>query len=817
MRVVLSWLCDFADFYSLADRGSPIYMDQLAGILADAMNSRGLVVEGVEKTGFGLEGVVVAKVVEVAAIPGADRIRKVLVDAGGDSLEQIVCGAFNFGVGDHVPLARVGTVLPGDFAISARKMKGVESNGMLCSARELAMGTDYDGLMILDGQSAPGSPLAESLGVVPDVVFDLAIEANRPDANCHMGVARELAVHFSLEFSLPKTMDLSEVAVEALAPSLIASDGCDALMLARFDDVMAAKVPDFVPRRLALAEMRSISPVVDASNYVMLELGQPTHPYDLSKLGGEVVGVREAFQGEELVTLDGNRRTLGISKSSGAPVADLVIVNSNDTPIGLAGIMGGASSEIAPATTSILLELAHFRADLIAKTSKRLSLRSEASARFERGVDPAIAPIALERFCALVGLVPSAIGAYSNLGEAQRVTLRTARIEALLGDRLPMDSLVGDLAKMGFIAQVKDHGVIDFEIPSNRPDVVAEVDLIEEFARHYGYANISRRKLMVPTVGRLSAVQKRRRSIIEFSVARGYFEAWTSSLLGPNEQERLGDLEDKITISNPMALEESILRRSLLPGLLRATVANLRRRESRVGLFEIGKVFSHSGQASGFPAESERAAWIYYREGAPVLSPYELLADLFSRFGLSLGDLWTLARISEVSPEAMAKAGFSGLHPNNSLAILRDGRPVGQLGEPNPFLVREVLGETPRGELSYLELDLGETLFESAPSVSAVTVSVYPHAEFDLSFAVPLDALAVTLAKAAEGALEGYEARITLIDDYRGADLKDAARSLTFRFWLAARDHTLSDAEIRELRGKAISALTGVSGATLRA
>ena len=816
MRTVLSWLCDFADFYSLVDTANPDHVGELIVKLEAAMNSRGLVVEGVERSGLGLDRVVVAKVVEIDAIDGADRIRTVMVDAGGTELEQIVCGAFNFSLGDYVPLARVGAVLPGDFEIASRKMRGITSNGMLCSARELALGTEYDGLLILDPTSVAGTPLIDALGIVPDVVFDLAIEANRPDANCHLGVARELATHFGLDFTNPPVMDLSSIEVKAIDSSRIRSFGCDSLVLAGFEGPATYSVGDFVARRLALAGMRSISALVDASNYVMLELGQPTHPYDLKLLENSAIGVRDAHMGEELVTLDGATRKLGVGKVSSGPVADVVIVDANDVVIGIAGIMGGSASEISPATSTALLEVAHFRPEFIAKTSKRLNLRSEASARFERGVDPGIANTALARFCMLIGTAPSWISQYEDLDQASVVRVEFAEIRRILGPEVAPLSIVQDLRRMGFVSVSRDEESITFMIPSNRPDVSTPIDMIEEFARHFGYSNIERRKLLVPNVGGLTAIQKIRRQIVEFSCARGFFEAWSPTLLAPGEQELVGDQTPKISVSNPMAIDESVLRRSLLPGLLRSVVSNVRRGESRIALFEIGHVFSLPIDEDGFPRESERGAWVCYREQMPPQSPYELLRDLFFTFGLSLDVPFDLVRIADLDQDPLAMAGFVGLHPNNGVALRVGNEVVGQLGELNPYVIEDLMGGVARGAITVLELELATSLYIPPTDRASIVVSPYPRAEFDLSFVVTQETLASTIEKITRQSLSRYQAKVLLIDDYCGSGLKGAARSLTLRISVGSLDHTLAEAEIRRIRQDVISAVGRESEAVLR-
>ena len=394
MRVPLSWLVDFAPF-----EGDPAE-------LAAALDDLGLVVEEVQHVGEGLGDVVLARVLEIGAIPGADRIRRVTVEAGGEPVE-VVCGAWNFVEGDIVPFVPVGSVLPGGFEITRRKMKGVVSNGMLCSGRELGLSEDHEGILVVrsaasgagpggvdvPGAPTPGTALVDALGIGPDTVFDIAVEANRPDAWCVAGIARDLAAALRIPFSLP---DPPDPVLDTTAPvnALTSVEVLDEDLCPRFTarvllDVGVGPSPEWVARRLTLAGMRPINNVVDASNYVMLELGQPTHPYDLDLVGGAGLRVRAARPGEPVTTLDGLQRRMGErSVGIGDDRRDCVICDARDTPIGIGGIMGGATSEISASTTRVLLEAAYFTPMAIARTSKRLNLRSEASARFERGCDP---------------------------------------------------------------------------------------------------------------------------------------------------------------------------------------------------------------------------------------------------------------------------------------------------------------------------------------------------------------------------------------------------------------------------------------------
>ncbi len=794
MKVLLSWLNEFADFYGLADT-----LDGVIDKVVAAANGLGLVVEGVERVGEGLDGVVAVKVIEIHPIEGADRIRRIMVDGGMGSLEQIVCGAFNFHEGDYVPLARPGVTLPGNFSIAKRKMRGVESNGMLCSARELGLGSDYDGLMIIKSDGVkPGDDLASTLGIDSDVIIDLAIEANRPDANCHMGVARELAVFFGIDFKAPEILDISKVERRPLPDDFIV-EGANSLRLAKFDLTKIAKDRK-IANRLELAGMRSISPAVDISNYLMLEVGQPTHPFDGDKVPGKRVRVRVAASGEELETLDGQVRKLKGESDSADSSYDLVIADIYGIGLSVAGVMGGLSSEIDDSSTSMLLEVASFRSDLIAKTSKRLGLRSEASHRFERGVDPDLGDFAIARFAYLAGVMPEYIDVVEKVTVRPTVVLPKSYIAERLGMEIDLDAVSAKLARLGFEISVNE-STMTVVPPSNRPDVTVAADVVEEFARTFGYQNITRVKLTNDRVGRLSSKQRRRRDLVNYLVSRGYFEAWTSTLLSPTDMGLMGDTEVAICVKNPMAVDESTLRRSLSVGLSKALISNLNRREEFVQLFEIGKVFSMPNQGELLPRESERLAILSFtREEIP---PFALYRDLASFFGFY--DQVVAERIEDQG--ALIGAGFIGLHPGRTLLLRANGAIAGVVGELNPFAIEDLTGVLPHRRVSYVEIDLDETLFSITTSRRPSTPSIYPAADFDLSFEVASDVLAIELENLIARSIVGYNPKISLIDSYVGDSVKVLSRSLTFRVQVVSMDHTLTEAEIRSARLNAIEAI----------
>ncbi len=516
MRVPLSWLRDFAPFV-----GEPA---ELAATLDDL----GLVVEATELVGEGLDDIVVARVDEISAIEGADRIRRVVVDAG-DGPVEVVCGAWNFEVGDLVPLAPVGAVLPGGFEIGRRKMKGVVSNGMLCSGRELGLSEDHEGIMVLNGieGAVPGRSFVEALGIERDVVFDVAVEANRPDAWSMAGVARDLAARLGLAFAIPDPTPPPRTgpSVDSLA-SVVLDDSelCPRFAARVMTGVTVGPSPDWLARRLTLAGMRPINNVVDASNYVMLELGQPTHPYDLDRLPGAGIVVRRAQPGETLTTLDGVVRELGTpGPALGDAGQDCLICDANGDPVGIGGIMGGASSEIAESTTRVLLEAAYFVPIAIARTAKRLNLRTEASSRFERGVDPHGIDRAMDRFCELLAatsgpstaIAPGALDVRGDVPDAIALTVRAERINALLGTTFDTNQVAEGLAPLGFASEPgPEPGSLLVTVPTFRPDIrpapFGQADITEEVARTYGYSRLPRRQPAWPQPGGLT--QRRARA-----------------------------------------------------------------------------------------------------------------------------------------------------------------------------------------------------------------------------------------------------------------------------------------------------------------
>ncbi len=832
MKIPLSWLQSFAPFPSDV------------ALLTAMLDDLGLVVEGSERVGEGLEEVVCARVLSIEPIEGADKIRKITVDAGGEPL-VIVCGAWNFEEGDVVPLAPVGAVLPGGFAIAKRKMRGVSSHGMLCSAKELGVGDDQGGLLVLSDLvgSDPGVKLMELLGITADVVFDLSAEGNRPDAWSVLGVAKDLAARLSLEVTMP-SFGVAAASGNATSTSASAANAvpsqCSGLTVTAAHGVVVGASPPLIAQRLALSGMRPINNVVDASNYVMLELGQPTHAYDLDSLAGPALGVRLAHPGETLVTLDGVERTLGLAgRGLGQLPEDLVIVDGDDAVVGIAGVMGGGATEIHEETSALLLEAACFDAMAIARTSKKLGLRSEASNRFERGVDPELAGAATKRFFEILSLTcpeltvdePSLTAAGAR---APRTLIRAtpARFASLLGVDLDGETIGTLLGPLGFLVE-HDGEFLDITVPTNRPDIrsmpLGIADVAEEIVRTYGYARLERRFPSWPAPGGLSQSQRLRRHLRAVLVGLGLDEVWTPTLVPETDAHALHLDEPLVTLANPLAEQERALRSSLLPGMLTALRYNADRRQDEARFFEIGTAFTHPDVAS-----APRSAKAGAGGGAATALPQEsthlvvTLRDNRDDATTAVALWWALhealkleeAELVQPIDGSLVPANLlAGHHPTRS-ALIRSrttGVNYGLVGEVDAPVL-EAFGVERGSRVGLLVLDV--TLLEDSGLVPrrtlrATPVSRYPSSDIDLAFTLQNVTPAGRLKEALVAAAGDLCTSVTLFDVYRGQGLPEDRRSLAYSLRFEAQDRTLTDDEVGALRAACIAAAEQV-GAVLR-
>jgi phenylalanyl-tRNA synthetase beta chain len=823
VKIALSWLREFVELNES--------IEELRVILDDL----GLVVEGIEYVGEGLDDVVVVRIDEIRAIEGADRVRLVTVDTGDGPLE-IVCGAMNIDLGDHVPLAPVGAVLPGGFEIARRQMRGVTSNGMLCSARELGLGDDHAGLMLLDDLIEPvvGVGLLEALLITPDVVFDITVEGNRPDAWSVEGVARDLATRLGRPLASPPVAETnSDAASDSFAAAGIdAPDLCGRLTVSVLRRVEVRPSPAWVVARVQSAGMRAISNVVDASNLVMLELGQPTHAYDAAHVAGRTIRARRARPGETLVTLDGVERKLATAgRGLGDTGEDCVIVDGDDTVLGLAGIMGGAASEISDATTDVLLEAAYFDPMAIARSSKRHALRTEGSNRFERGVDPQLALRATARFvqvlresCPELEWLRDPLDVAGDVPTPPTVDFDARDIERLLGIAIASDDVTSILEGLRFAVRVagEHYTVVP---PTARPDVRSGVagsaDVIEEIARLYGYRRLPRHTPTWPEPGGLTDRQKLRRRVRDIVVDLGASECWTPTLGSDADFDLLRAGVPRVRITNPLASDESVLRPTMLTGLVRVWGRNLERGIGDVVLAEIGNVFAHPEAASSarrtrggvggavtldLPEENERLTVVLGRE----LDDAATAVAYWHTFAERLGLADVVVRSNEESPP--------GFHPTRVAQLVdrRSGAVLGYVGEVDSLLVEDVPATAPR-RLGLLDVDfdaLCDTSRATRRDQFAKVPSRFPSAVIDLALVTPCSVHAQDLAFELRGASELVE-DVELFDVYRGSNLPDGTRSLAYRVRFNSDEGTLAEKDVANARAQLIARAESL-GASLR-
>jgi phenylalanyl-tRNA synthetase beta chain len=804
MRISLNWLSEYVDLPS-------------ADELAKRLTAVGLEVEAVERTGQGLEGVVAARIVASEKHPNAEKLSVTRVDAGGGGEPlQIVCGAKNYQVGDVVPLATVGTTLPGGTKIERAKLRGVESFGMLCSARELGLAEDASGLLILERTVAPGTPIAKALRL-EDVLLEVNVTPNRPDALSHVGIAREVAAALGTKVRLPapRLAEAGAPAAEAVKIRIEAPERCARYAARVIEGVKIGPSPLWLARRLESCGVRSISNVVDATNFVLLELGHPLHAFDLDKVAGREIIVRTARPGEKMTTLDGKERALSPE--------DLLIAD-RDRGSALAGVMGGGDSEISPGTTRVLLESAWFQPGGIRRTSRRHGLKTEASYRFERGADPGMVLPAVERCAALIAelaggtIRPGVVDCHPREVRAPEVRLRWARPAQILG----MDVAQGDvrriLSGLGFGERASDAEGATWQVPSWRADVSIEEDLVEEVVRTKGYDAIPETlphgASDTPAEPAEARAVARIRAALE---AAGFAEAVNFSFVAERELAPFehpvvtGDGTGRalgIALKNPISADLSVMRTSLVPSLLKNVAHNRRQRIEDARLYEIASIYHPHHDPKDRPsAESVEVAgvilgrrspvsWATGSEGADFSDAKAVVAGILEALGV---------------PARWEASGGAWLHPRHSAKVLAGDDVLGAVGELHPRVAGAF--ELPRGVLAF-RLSLDALLRAAALVPQHRPIPRFPAVLRDL--AVVLDEAAPAAALEALVREEPLVERVTLFDVYRGAPLPAGKKNLAFAIAYRAPDRTLTDAEADAAHARIVQRLAAKVGAELR-
>lgn len=834
MRVPLSWLAEYVDLPGDATPDS--VMAELVKVgfeeeAAHAFDVSGPVVVG-QVLEFTDEPQSNGKTIRWCSVRVAPEGQKAA--DGGEDVRGIVCGASNFEVGDKVVVCLPGSVLPGDFAIAARSTYGHISDGMLASAKELSLNDDHAGIIRLHEMGLDpkvGSSAIELLNLA-DTAAEINVTPDRGYCFSIRGVAREYAHATGAEFrdptgnAQPEVAGGFDVAIND-SEGIRGQVGCDRFVLRTVRGVDATKpTPPWMIARLKLAGMRSISLVVDITNYVMLELGQPIHAYDLDKLSGGIL-VRRASAGETLKTLDGQVRKLDIE--------DLLITDSSG-PIGLAGVMGGESTEVSDSTVNVIVEGAHFDPVSIARTARRHKLISEASKRFERGVDPRVSEYAVARVVQLLevhaGGTADGLGAnYSTLGDPQPVWLPAEFAKEITGVDYTVDEVTGVLADIGCIVAHVDGG---YEVipPSWRPDLSHKTDLAEEIARIVGYERIGTRLPVAPPGRGLTKNQKLRRAVLGAAVGAGATEVLTYPFVSEDANGFFADAKSKVVLANPMQAESGQLRLTILSGLVDAARRNLSRGLTDIAIFEEGSVFiptATSGKAFTLPGAGERPTpQVLESVMATIPAQPKHFAALLTgdrvkqqvgvvSQGYDYSDAISLASrvVSATGQELIVRQGTAkGFHPGRTAELLVGENSIGFAGELAPALAAE--RDLPR-RVAALEIDL-DVLYSTAPEVrQASPIFGYPAATQDLSLLVGVDVAAGDVLRVIEEGAGALLEQVRLVEDYRGQNLPDGQKSLTFALRFRANDRTLTQVEASESRDAAVALAASKFGATIRA
>ena len=780
MKFTLSWMRDFVDIPDME-------LDQIV----ETFESLGHEVEECRAIEPAFSGVVVGEVIDVKPHPNADKVRLTTVDVGTEVLE-IICGAWNFESGAVVPVAVPGAVLGDDFEITRREIRGVTSNGMICSEVELGLGDEAAGIMVLNhdypvAASSLGEPFETVIGL-PDAWFEIDVTPNRPDCLSVYGLARDIAAYLELPLRDP------EIAVdESGSPSTVTVAIEDVVANPRFAGrevrgITVGSSPHWLRWRLEQAGVRPISNVVDASNYAMIEFGHPTHAFDLERLGSQIV-TRLARPGETIVTLDGQERNL--------TPAD-VIVTDGEAPVAIGGVMGGASTEVDDATTDVFIEAAYWDPARVLLTSKRLNLRSEASARFERGADPSFCHLGADRVAQLLEQIAGGTSAPKpvdeNPGGIEPWTIEypLTETERILGISLGSSETAALLSRLSFGVSGTDP--LEVTVPTRRPDVQRPVDLVEEIARLHGFDSIPDSVPQGPGGG-LPHREKRLRQIRRIMAGAGYHEMLSFAFIGSDDLDRLGYAEghlvrDGIRVVNPLNDSEGVMRTTLLPGVLKGAATNLARRASSVRLFEIGKVFLPG--AGKLPEQPDHLAYVLAGEPASGWSWEAHAADIFDGTGT-----WELLATRLDLPDwSLRQASLPAFHPGRCAEVLVGGEVIGAVGEVHPRVAGD-FGLT--GRVVAAELDLAPLLVEREHWVYEPP-SPYPPIVFDLAFKVDERVPAhEVLASASAGAGE-YLEDLRLFDVFSGESIGEGSKSVAMSFVLRAPDRTLTDEEAASVR-----------------
>ena len=781
--------------------------------LAERITRSGIEVDAIIDRSQGMTNVVVGHVLECVQHPDADKLRICQVDVG-ETTTQIICGAANIAQGQKVVVARPGAVLPGDFKIKKAKLRGEESNGMICSLQELAIEgklvpKEYaEGIYVLPQDAIIGANALEILGL-DDTVFEFDLTPNRSDALSMLGVAYEVGAILSEEVKYPEVTynESTEKAEDVLKLRIEAKEENPMYVAKVVKNVKVAESPLWLQNRLMASGIRPHNNVVDITNFVLMEYGQPLHAFDYDRLGtGEIV-VRLAEEGEKITTLDDTERTL---KSH-----HLVVTNGTE-PVAIAGVMGGLNSEVHDGTTTVVIESAYFAPATVRKTSKEHGLHSDASTRFEKGVDPERVILAVERAAQLMaelagGEVLKGSVIFDELDKTPiQITISPDYINNRLGMKISLEEMLSILERLKFPTEAVN-GKLVIDAPTRRQDIRIKEDVIEEIARMYGYDHIP---MTLPITesnpGGLTSYQEKRRTVKSFLEGAGLYESLTYSLTSEKEAQTYALETAPVTkLLMPISEERSVLRQSIIPNLLEATTYNVARRNESVGLYEISSVFLDE-EEDGLPKEIAHVAavitgkWVdhaWQAETKPV--------DFFVLKGIVEGMMDTLGLEKEVTFE---KAVLDGMHPGRTANIYHNNERIGFIGQIHPT-------EQNKRDLKdtyVMEMNLDKILSIETEELLYTPVPRHPSISRDIALVVPSETSAGTLKAVIQRAGGELLADVKLFDLYEGDNVESGTKSVAFSLTYRDPVRTLTDEEVVKAHEKVLTALTSEAGAQLR-
>lgn len=802
MLVSLKWLQEYVD------------VDAPAAELAERLTMAGLEVDALNETGPAFRGVRVGRILSLNPHPDADHLSLCDVTTG-ESTYPIVCGAKNIRVGDTVPLALVGATLPGDLIIKSSRIRGEVSEGMLCSEEELGIGAESSGIMILPSDL----PLGEELGDVlhlRDSVLDIGVTPNRADCLSIVGVAREWAAITGKKLRYPAVdlIENDEDIREITSVSILDSDLCPRYTARIIKNVRIGPSPLWIRQRLEAVGLRPINNIVDVTNFVMMELGQPLHAFDFRFLEEGRIVVRRSREGEGFISLDGKERTLR---------ADTLLICDGVKPVAIGGVMGGLNSEIQTDTETILLESAYFNPSSIRKTSRELAMGTDAAFRFERGIDPEGVIRALNRAARLIAEISGGticrgvIDQYpQKVRTPRRIPLRNSRVKDILGIAVPAEEIVRILESLEMVVEPADEGRIEVTPPTCRVDIAREIDLIEEIIRLYGYDRVPATLPCVSAIagvsGGKSSVEGRLREIM---TGAGYTEVINYSFISPNAVDQLGlgeadERRNHVRIQNPLTEEQAVLRTTMIYSLLINAKRNADCGRFDLKIFELGKTFIRRGEGE-LPLERNRLACLI--TGLRYDDRWhsrDLRADFYDLKGCIEG---ILEGLCIPAPSFRSGSSETTLHPGKSCGIFSGDARIGFLGEIHPDLLTRL---DLTGPILVCELDLDFLAANYSAKAPFRTIPRFPSSSRDVAFLVPREREAWDVLRPAEDSHEELLEKVQIFDVYEGGNIPAGMKSLGVRFSYRHTDRTLTEEEVNEVHTRIVQKIIRTTGGSIR-